>query len=268
MTPGRAVLVVDGLSVQRRGRPVVEDVSFVVRAGELVALVGPNGAGKSSLFGALLGLLPRAAGRVDLEGSFASVPQGGPAHASFPVTAHDVALMGAYARTPLLRRLSRADRDRARQALARVGLADLGDTPYTELSGGQRQRVLLARALVQQGSVLLLDEPLSGVDTVSERAIVAALDEERSEGRAVVIATHDLSFARTSADAVLLLNRTLHAAGPPAQSLTANTLAAAYGGRLIVLGDGTLRGLDEGSHGCGPGHEHGLVDEAVAGARR
>ena len=267
MTAAPELLRVEGLTVRRGARDVVEDVSFSVRPGELVAVVGPNGAGKSSLFGALLGLLPRVAGRVDLQGSFAYVPQGGPAHRSFPVTAEDVALMGAYARTPLLRRLARADRAQAREALGRVGLADLSATPYTELSGGQRQRALLARALVQSGSVLLLDEPLSGVDAVSERAILAALDAERGAGRAVVMATHDLAFARSAATSALLLNRRLHASGPPDRALTAETLAAAYGGRLIVLGDGSLHGLDEGSHGCGPGHDHAADDRAVVATR-
>jgi ABC-type Mn2+/Zn2+ transport system ATPase subunit len=268
MTSADVLLDVRGLTVRRGARTVIEDVSFVVGRSDLVAVVGPNGAGKSTLFAGLLGLLPRVAGDVKLRGSFAYVPQGGPSHSSFPVTAEDVALMGAYARTPLLRRLARSDRTRARDALARVGLGDESSSPYTELSGGQRQRVLLARALVQGGSVLLLDEPLSGVDAVSETAIVTALDEERAEGRAVVIATHDLSFARTAATSALLLNRRLHAAGPPERALTAETLAAAYGGRLIVLGDGSLHGLDEGSHGCGPGHEHDAAPRPVTASGR
>jgi ABC-type Mn2+/Zn2+ transport system ATPase subunit len=259
MSAPDALLAVDRLTVRRGARAVVEDVSFAVLPGDLVAVVGPNGAGKSSLFAALLGLVPGVTGRAVVAGRFAYVPQGGPGHAAFPVTALDVAVMGAYGRTPLLRRVRPADRDLARRALARVGLLDRAGSPFTELSGGQRQRVLLARALVQQGSVLLLDEPLSGVDAASARAIVAALDEERAEGRAVVIATHDLAWARRVPTAVLLLNRTVHAFGPPSAALTADSLARAYGSRLIVFGDGA-HGLDEGSHGCGDDHHDGRHD--------
>jgi ABC-type Mn2+/Zn2+ transport system ATPase subunit len=246
------LLEVERLTVVRGGRPVVDDVSFTVGAGELVALVGPNGAGKSSLFGALLGLLPSTGGRISLSGSFAYVPQHEPAQRAFPVTALDVALMGAYRRVGLGRRLGRKRHAEALAALERVGLHDRADRSYGELSGGQRQRVLLARALVQAGTVLLLDEPLAGVDAVSEEAILSALAEQRAQGRAVVMATHDLGLARTRATQALLLNRTLYAAGPPDQALTADTLRAAYGDRLIVLDeDSGLGAIDEGSH-----HDH------------
>jgi ABC-type Mn2+/Zn2+ transport system ATPase subunit len=247
--PRHALLVVDGLSVARGGRLVVQDVSFFAAPGDFVAVVGPNGAGKSSLFAALLGLLPALSGRVSLAGSFAFVPQSEPEQRAFPVTALDVALMGAYRRAGRWRPLGADEKRRAREALDGVGLADRAGEAFGDLSGGQRQRVLLARALVQEGSVLLLDEPLSGVDAVSEEAIVAALARERGEGRAVLMATHDLALARTRCTHALLLNRTVHAFGPPADALTAGSLRSAYGDRLVVLDEaGAVDAIDEGSH--------------------
>ena len=267
--PGRVPLLsVEGLDVFRGGNLVVESASFAVGPGALVAVVGPNGAGKSTLFSALLGLIP-AEGRVTLQGAFAYVPQHGPTQLSFPVTAFDVALMGAYKRVGLLRRTGRDERARALHALEQVGLADRARRPFGELSGGQRQRVLLARALVQQGTVLLLDEPLSGVDAVSEEAIFEALAAERAEGRSVLIATHDLAFARERCTDALLLNRRVHAFGPPKEALTSVTLRAAYGERLVVLEDLGL--IDEGSHhhegehGHEHAHEHGRDDHGPHG---
>jgi ABC-type Mn2+/Zn2+ transport system ATPase subunit len=247
--PRHALLLVDDLTVARGGRVVVESVSFVAAPGDLIAVVGPNGAGKSSLFSALLGLIPRSAGRVSLAGSFAYVPQHEPDQRAFPVTALDVALMGAYKRVGLFRPLGSREKSRARDALGCVGLADAAGVPFGELSGGQRQRVMLARALVQQGSVLLLDEPLSGADAVSEEAIIDALAEARAEGRAVLMATHDLQLARARCTHALLLNQRAYAFGPPAEALNAGSLRAAYGDRLVVLDEaGGVDAIDEGSH--------------------
>ena len=247
--PRHALLLVDGLSVVRGGKLVVESVSFVAAPGDLIAVVGPNGAGKSSLFAALLGLVPQSAGRVSLAGSFAYVPQNEPPQQSFPVTALDVALMGAYKRAPIWRPLGRTEKRNALGALERVGLRELADTPFGKLSGGQRQRVMLARALVQESTVLLLDEPLSGVDAVSEEAILATLARERAEGRAVLLATHDLALARARCTHALLLNRSAFGFGPPATALTRETLRAAYGPRLVVFDElGVVGAIDEGSH--------------------
>lgn len=242
------LLTVEGLSVVRDGRRVVEAVTFSAHPGDLIAVVGPNGAGKSTLFAALLRLLP-SSGQVVAAGPFGYVPQHQPGQAAFPVTALDVALMGAYRRVGPFRRLGRDDRREAVAALERLGMADLARRPFSALSGGQRQRVLLARAFVQRGSVLLLDEPLAGVDAVSEEAIFAALEQERAEGGAVLIATHDLAFARERCSHALLLNVRVHAFGPPAQALTGATLRSAYGERLVVLDErGGLGAIDEGSH--------------------
>jgi ABC-type Mn2+/Zn2+ transport system ATPase subunit len=253
--PRHALLTVEGLSVARGGRVVVDGVSFIAAPGDLVAVVGPNGAGKSSLFAALLGLIPPGAGRFAVTGSFAYVPQHEPAGRAFPVTALDVVVMGLYRELGPFRRVRRDERRRGLDALTHVGLADRARSPFGELSGGQRQRVLLARALVQRGTVLLLDEPLSGVDAVSEEAILRALAEERADGRAVLMATHDLALARSRCTHALLLNGRAYAYGPPETALTAETLRAAYGSRLIVLDEhGEHDAIDEGSH---HDHEHG-----------
>jgi ABC-type Mn2+/Zn2+ transport system ATPase subunit len=243
----RHALVVDGLSVARGGRLVVEDVSFFASPGDFVAVVGPNGAGKSTLFAALLGLLPRAAGRVSLAGSFAFVPQSEPEQRAFPVTALDVALMGAYGRTPWFRRVARRDRAAADAVLERVGLARERDTSFGVLSGGQRQRVLIARALLQEAPVLLLDEPLSGVDGVSAARIEALFGELRAEGRTLLVATHDVRQAGEW-DRVLCLHERQVDYGPPAAVLSPETLRETYGAELIVL-EGGRRAVGVGHHG-------------------
>ena len=221
------------------GRDVLEDVSFAAGSGggELVAVLGPNGGGKTTLFRALLGELPVRRGEVALLGRPALVPQGDRARLDFPVSAQDVALMGAYARTPWYRRVRREDRAAARAALERVGLLDAADGAFGELSGGQRQRVLLARALVQDARVLLLDEPLSGVDRVSAERIEALFAELRDEGRALLVATHDVEGARRT-DRVLCLAGRQVAFGAPGDVLTPENLRRTYGSELILLGDG------------------------------
>jgi manganese/iron transport system ATP-binding protein/manganese/zinc/iron transport system ATP- binding protein len=157
----------------RPGADALTGVGFEACPGEVVAVLGPNGGGKSTLFRALLGELPYRRGTVELDGRPAYVPQTERARLDFPVSALDVALMGAYGRTPWFRRLARADRDAARAALVRVGLEAEAGERFGALSGGQRQRVLIARALVQDARVLLLDEPLSGVDAPSYARIEA-----------------------------------------------------------------------------------------------
>ena len=231
-------------------RPALRDVTFDVGAGAVVAVLGPNGGGKTTLFRALLGELPVRLGAVEVAGAPAYVPQTDRARLDFPVSALDVALMGAYGRTPWWRPLGRSDRAAARGALARVGLEGSEDVPFGELSGGQRQRVVIARALVQDSRVLLLDEPLSGVDAPSAARIQAVLEELRSEGRAVLVATHDIHEARRS-DLVLCLNGRQIAFGPPAATLTDAVLRETYGAELILLADGRLAvGVDH-HHGHG-----------------
>jgi ABC-type Mn2+/Zn2+ transport system ATPase subunit len=244
-------LRVERLSVVRGGRLVLEDVSFSVQPGDFVSVVGPNGAGKSTLFSTLLGVLPRAGGSIDHVGTYGYVPQHQPGQRDFPVSAFDVTLMGAHRRLRPFRPVPRAVKDEALEALERVGLAERARVRFGALSGGQRQRVLLARALLEHGDVLLLDEVLAGVDAASEQAILAALAVERRAGRAVVMAAHDLQLARSASTAVLLLNRRTFAFGAPDEALSAGALREAYGSRLLVLDADGVQAIDEGSH-----HDH------------
>ncbi len=222
----------------RPGADALTDVSFEAHPGEVVAVLGPNGGGKSTLFRALLGELAHRRGIVELAGRPSYVPQTERARLDFPVSALDVALMGAYGRTPWYRRIARADRAAAASALARVGLEAEAGERFGALSGGQRQRVLIARALVQDAPVLLLDEPLSGVDAPSAARIEALFEELREEGRVLLVATHDARQARAW-QRVLCLNRAQVAFGGPAEVLTAGVLQATYGGELVVLADGS-----------------------------
>jgi ABC-type Mn2+/Zn2+ transport system ATPase subunit len=219
------------------GADAITGVEFALEPGRIAAVLGPNGGGKTTLFRALLGELPVRRGSVELAGRPAYVPQTDRTRLDFPVGALDVVLMGAYGRTPWWRRISRADRAAAREALGRMGLAEQERTRFGALSGGQRQRVLIARALLQDAPVLLLDEPLTGVDATSAARIEEVFGALRAEGRVLLVATHDVEQARAW-DAVLCLNHRQIAFGPPAAVLGANVLQDTYGAELVILGGG------------------------------
>jgi ABC-type Mn2+/Zn2+ transport system ATPase subunit len=219
------------------GSEVLGEVEFALEPGTIAAVLGPNGGGKTTLFRAVLGELPVRRGVVEVEGRPAYVPQTDRTRLDFPVSALDVVLMGAYARTPAWRRLSRADREAARRGLERVGLADRAGDRFGALSGGQRQRVLIARALLQDSRVLLLDEPLSGVDAASAARIDEVFDELRGEGRILLVATHDVEQARRW-DRVICLHGRQIAFGRPAEVLTTEVLSRTYGDELVVLDGG------------------------------
>ena len=233
-----AVIRVDGLAGgYAPGTDAIADVAFALEPGTIAAVLGPNGGGKTTLFRALLGELPLRRGTVELAARPAYVPQTDRTRHDFPVSALDVVLMGAYARTPAWRRVARADRDAAKATLDRVGLADRARRHFGSLSGGQRQRVLIARALLQDSRVILLDEPLSGVDATSAARIEELFAQLRAEGRVLLVATHDVEQARRW-DQVICLHGRQIAFGAPATTLTTDVLGRTYGDELVILPGG------------------------------
>ena len=250
MTP--AALAVEGLAAAYDGAPVLEEVSFEAAAGQSVCVLGPNGGGKTTLFRVLLGELEPVSGRVELSGRPAYVAQTERTRLDFPVTALDVAVMGTLAHGRWWLPPRRSDRAAAHAALDRVGLSEQAGVRFGELSGGQRQRALLARALVQNAQVLLLDEPLSGVDPASASLIAGVFQELRAAGHTLLVASHDVESAR-SFDLVLCLHRRQVAFGKPDATLDRATLEATYGHELIVLEGG--RGAVTVQH-----HEHAHED--------
>jgi ABC-type Mn2+/Zn2+ transport system ATPase subunit len=227
-------VLAEDLAAGYGGRPVLRDVSFGAEPGQTVCVLGPNGGGKTTLFRALIGELEPLAGSVRVSGRPAYVAQTERTRLDFPVSALDVALMGALAHGRWWLPPGRGQRAAARAALDRVGLAPEADIPFGELSGGQRQRALLARALVQEATVLLLDEPLAGVDPASAQLIDSVFAELRAEGRTLLVSGHDIERAR-GYDLVLCLNGRQIAFGPPAQALDRAAIEATYGRELIVL---------------------------------
>jgi manganese/zinc/iron transport system ATP- binding protein len=235
------------LTVAYRDEPVLWDIDLTVPPGVLMAVVGPNGAGKTTLIKSMLGLVRPVSGKVLVYGkpytprtqSIAYVPQRGTVDWDFPTTALDVVMMGTYGKLGWFRRPGAAERHAASEALQRVGMADFGKRQISQLSGGQQQRVFLARALVQDAPVYLMDEPFQGVDAVTERAIVAILRELRSRGRTVVVVHHDLQTVAEYFDWAMLLNVRRIASGPVAQAFTREHLQRAYGGRLAETIAGT-----------------------------
>jgi ABC-type Mn2+/Zn2+ transport system ATPase subunit len=243
-----ALVECSALAAGYGGAPVIHDVSFAAARGETVVVLGPNGGGKTTLFRALLGEIEPIAGRAELRGRTAYVAQTDRTSLEFPVSALDVALMGALAHGRWWLPPSRADRRAAADALERVGLDGEAATRFGELSGGQRQRVLIARALVQDAPVLLLDEPLSGVDAPSAASIEALFGELRGEGRALLVATHDVGQARAWQRVLCLHGRQI-AYGEPEAALTPEVLQATYGAELVVLPDGaTAIAVDHHEH--------------------
>jgi ABC-type Mn2+/Zn2+ transport system ATPase subunit len=234
MTP---LVRAEGLAVGYGGAAVLRGVDFELPAGERLAVLGPNGGGKTTLFRAILGELEPLAGTLEVGVRATAVPQTDRSRLDYPVSALDVALMGTLPLRPWWQRPGRRDRAAARAALECVGLVDRADATFGELSGGQRQRVLIARALVGDAGLLLLDEPFTGLDAAAAAGLERLLTDLAGAGHAVVLATHDLAQAR-SWDRVLCLNREQIAWGPPEAVLEPEVLARTYGGELVRVDAG------------------------------
>ena len=234
---------VNGVTVSYpNGNVALVDASFQLHGGSICALVGVNGSGKSTLFKAIMGLLEPAAGYVRVAGRavrealklnlVAYVPQAEEVDWSFPVSVWDVVLMGRYGYMNFMRIARAEDRRIAEESLSRVGMLEFRERQIGELSGGQRKRVFLARALAQRARVILLDEPFTGVDVTTESAIIALLRELRDDGHIMLVSTHNLGSVPEFCDHVVLINRTVLAAGPIAEVFTEENLLRAFGGVL------------------------------------
>jgi manganese/iron transport system ATP-binding protein len=238
-----ASVSVRGLTVTySNGYTAVRDVSFDLQPGTICALVGVNGSGKSTIFKAIMGFVRPSAGEVRLCGLpvadavkrniVAYVPQSEEVDWNFPVLVEDVVMMGRYGHMNFLRMPSRADRYKVDEALERVGMADYRTRQIGELSGGQKKRVFLARSLAQEGRIILLDEPFTGIDVKTEATIIGLLRELRAGGHLILVSTHNLGSVPDFCDEVVLINRTVIAAGPTAAVFTQANLERAFGGVL------------------------------------
>ncbi len=225
--------------------PVLWDITCSIPQGVLAGIIGPNGAGKSTLLKTILGIVPPAVGGVRILGAsfqevhkkIAYVPQKEAVDWEFPITVYELAEMGAYPRKGLFGRMRREDRLKVQEALEKVGLWDMRSSEIRELSGGQQQRAFLARALVQDAALYLLDEPFAGVDHTSEETILRILKEMVEGGKSCVIIHHDLDTVRRYFDWIVLLNTRLIANGSKEEVMTPHNLRKAYGEQFGVLSE-------------------------------
>ncbi len=249
---GGGIVARDVTVTYRNGHTALWNASFEVPRGTVTALVGVNGAGKSTLFKAIMGFVPVAKGEIRVLGMsvkealgrnlVAYVPQAEEVDWAFPVLVEDVVMMGRYGHMGFLRRPRKADHEAVDEALSRVNMQDFRHRQIGELSGGQRKRVFLARSLAQQGQVILLDEPFTGVDVKTEQQIVALLRELREEGRVMLVSTHNLGSVPEFCDRAVLVKGTILDYGPTETTFTRENLEKAFGGvlRHFTLGGDTL----------------------------
>ena len=238
-------LSIHDMTVAYHRKPVLWDIDLDMPEGKLVGIIGPNGAGKSTLIKASLDLIPRASGQVNIYGKpyqkqrhlVAYVPQRESVDWDFPVSALDVVTMGLYGRLGWFKRVGKKEREKARDALDRVGMAGYADRQISQLSGGQQQRVFLARALVQDATLYFMDEPFAGVDAATEKAIITLLSSLREDGKTVLVVHHDLQTIPEYFDHLLMLNMRVVAVGPTEEVFTEENLRKTYGGRLTMLAE-------------------------------
>jgi ABC-type Mn2+/Zn2+ transport system ATPase subunit len=236
------ILRVSDLVVRYERGPALDEISFELEVGERVAVVGPNGAGKSTLFKVISGVLPPTRGRVEIFGGdpgghicIAYVPQRNQVDWDFPVDVSDVVMMGRIGQMGLFRWPKPRDWKIVHHSLTLVGLEDLADHQIRELSGGQQQRMFIARALAQEAELVLMDEPLTGLDVHSQDEIFHILDALQEQGVTVMVAMHDLDVAARRFQKVMLLNRRLIGFGSADQVFDPELLMKAYGGHMRIL---------------------------------
>ncbi|WP_328769282.1 manganese/iron ABC transporter ATP-binding protein [Devosia sediminis] len=244
----------------RNGTTALKSASFVAPRGSITALVGVNGAGKSTIFKAIMGFVPLTGGEISILGQtgrqaqrqnkIAYVPQSEDVDWNFPVLVEDVVMMGRFGHMNMLRIPGPVDREKVAAALARVDMTSFAKRQIGELSGGQKKRVFLARALAQEGEVILLDEPFTGVDVKTEDAIIALLRALRDEGKVILVSTHNLGSVPEFCDRTVLVKGTVIASGPTSEVFTREKLEEAFGGvlRHFVLSGAGLHADDDPRH--------------------
>jgi len=239
---GEPILRAVGLSVRYEGGTALDDVSFELCPGDRTAVVGPNGAGKSTLFKVIAGVYKQSQGEVHVYGDepgghicIAYLPQRSQVDWTFPVSVADVVMMGRVGKMGLFRHRTSRDFAVVHQALDVVNLSGLAHRQISQLSGGQQQRMFIARALAQEAELMLMDEPLTGLDIGSQEELFAVLDALRQRGVTVMVALHDLKLAAERFEQVLLLNRRMYGLGPADQVLSSDRLLEAYGGQLHLV---------------------------------
>lgn len=238
-----SVIEVEGLSVNYEKTPVLWDVNFGLPEGKLVAIVGPNGAGKSTLLKSLLGLLTPLSGNVKFFGhslsavrrQVAYVPQRESVDWDFPITVFDLVLMGRYGRQGLFKRPSKQDRLDVMTYLEKVGLESFAKRQISQLSGGQQQRAFLARALIQEADIYLMDEPFTGIDITSTKTIIEIMQSLRDAGKTLLVVHHDLTSVEKIFDWCVLLNKCLVGCGPVASTFTPELIDKTYGKQTVLF---------------------------------
>jgi len=245
--PNQPILDVQKITARYNGRIALDDITFHLHEGERIAVVGPNGAGKSTLFKVIAGVLQPSAGEVNIFGSrprghvcIAYIPQRSQVDWNFPVSVADVVMMGRSAKLGLLNWPHKKDWEYVHRALEIVDLSDLASRQIGQLSGGQQQRMFIARALAQEAELMLMDEPLSGLDTPSQEGLLTLLDTLRDQNVTVMVATHDLDQASRHFDRIMLLNHRMIAFDVPQNVMHTENLIQAYGGRLKIDPGGTM----------------------------
>jgi len=258
---GQPILDVLRLTLRYNGRAALEDITFHLHEGERVAVVGPNGAGKSTLFKVIAGVLQPQSGEVNIFGSrprghvcIGYIPQRTQVDWAFPVSVADVVMMGRSAKLGPLNWPHKKDWEVVHHALETVEISNLAARQINQLSGGQQQRMFIARALAQEAELMLMDEPLSGLDTPAQEGLLNLLDRLKTENVTVMVATHDLDQAANHFDRIMLLNHRLIAFGYPDEVLHTDNLLQAYGGRLKPVDGQNILSVDDC---CDDGeHEH------------
>lgn len=236
-------LHVEALTVHFAKQPALWDINFSLESGTLTAIVGPNGAGKSTLIKAAMGLVPKVSGRITffesalkaVKNRVAYVPQRESVDWDFPITVEEVVQMGCYGRLGLCRRPSAKDRRQTGELLERLGMKDLAKRAISELSGGQQQRVFIARALLQEADIYLMDEPFMGIDKTTEELLITIFKELCATGKTVIVVHHDLATLESYFDHIVLLNKRLVACGLTKEVLTDDNIRKAFGSQPRVF---------------------------------